>query len=42
VAGPRARDCTLAQGRVTLDLADVSAPKAVIVLPAWPPADLAA
>ena len=29
-------------GRITLDLADVAAPKAVIVLPAWPPADLAA
>ena len=28
-------------GQITLDLADVSAPKAVIVLPAWPPADLA-
>ena len=29
-------------GRITLDLADVSAPKAVIELPHWPPADLAA
>lgn len=29
-------------GRITLDLADVAAPKAVIQLPAWPPADLAA
>lgn len=29
-------------GRITLDLADVAAPKAVITLPAWPPADLAA
>jgi len=29
-------------GAITLDLADVAAPKAVISLPAWPPADLAA
>ena len=29
-------------GQITLDLADVAAPKAVITLPAWPPADLAA
>ncbi|MFC3069704.1 hypothetical protein [Phenylobacterium soli] len=29
-------------GRLTLDLADVAAPKAVINLPAWPPKDLAA
>jgi hypothetical protein len=29
-------------GRITLDLADVAAPKAVLVLPGWPPADLAA
>ena len=29
-------------GRITLDLADVAAPRAVIVLPAWPPKDLAA
>ena len=29
-------------GRITLDLADVAAPKAVITLAAWPPADLAA
>jgi hypothetical protein len=29
-------------GRITLDLGDVAAPKAVIVLPHWPPADLAA
>lgn len=29
-------------GRISLDLGDVAAPKAVIVLPAWPPADLAA
>lgn len=29
-------------GQITIDLADVTAPKAVIVLPAWPPADLAA
>ena len=29
-------------GRITLDLADVAAPKAVIVLSAWPPKDLAA
>lgn len=30
------------KGAITLDLADVAAPKAVISLPAWPPADLAA
>lgn len=29
-------------GQITLDLADVAAPRAVITLPAWPPADLAA
>jgi hypothetical protein len=29
-------------GQISLDLADVAAPKAVITLPAWPPADLAA
>jgi hypothetical protein len=29
-------------GRITIDLADIGAPKAVLVLPAWPPADLAA
>lgn len=29
-------------GRVTLDLGDVAAPKAVISLAAWPPKDLAA
>jgi HAMP domain-containing protein len=29
-------------GQITLDLADVAAPKAVISLPAWPPKDLAA
>ena len=29
-------------GRITLDLADVAAPKATIALPAWPPKDLAA
>lgn len=29
-------------GRISLDLADVAAPRAVISLPAWPPKDLAA
>ncbi|HEX3700620.1 MAG TPA: hypothetical protein VHV27_08100 [Phenylobacterium sp.] len=29
-------------GRITLDLADVAAPRAVIALAAWPPKDLAA
>ena len=29
-------------GRLTVDLSDISAPRAVIVLPAWPPKDLAA
>lgn len=29
-------------GRITLDLGDVAAPKAVISLAAWPPKDLAA
>lgn len=29
-------------GRITLDLADVAAPKATITLPSWPPKDLAA
>jgi hypothetical protein len=29
-------------GRLTLDLGDAAAPRAVIALPAWPPSDLAA
>jgi len=29
-------------GQISLDLGDVAAPRAVITLPAWPPADLAA
>jgi hypothetical protein len=29
-------------GRLTIDLGDVAAPRAVIPLPAWPPRDLAA
>lgn len=29
-------------GEISLDLGDVSAPRAVITLPAWPPKDLAA
>jgi hypothetical protein len=29
-------------GRLSVDLADVAAPRAVISLPAWPPKDLAA
>lgn len=29
-------------GRLSVDLADIAAPRAVITLPAWPPKDLAA
>jgi hypothetical protein len=33
---------TFRDGRLSIDLADVAAPRAVISLPAWPPKDLAA
>ena len=29
-------------GRLSVDLSDISAPRATIALPAWPPKDLAA
>lgn len=33
---------TFRNGRLSVDLADIAAPRAVIALPAWPPKDLAA
>jgi hypothetical protein len=33
---------TFKEGRLSIDLADVAAPRAIISLPAWPPKDLAA
>lgn len=38
----QALSATFRSGRLSLDLADVAAPKAVISLPNWPPQDLAA
>jgi HAMP domain-containing protein len=38
----QAMSAAFRKGQITLDLGDVAAPKAVITLPAWPPADLAA
>lgn len=38
----QAMAATFKNGRLSVDLADVAAPRAVITLPAWPPKDLAA
>lgn len=38
----QALSATFRSGRLSLDLADVAAPRAVILLPNWPPKDLAA
>lgn len=38
----QALSASFRDGRLSVDLADVAAPRAVIALPAWPPKDLAA
>ncbi len=38
----QAVSATFKDGKLSIDLSDISAPRAVISLPAWPPKDLAA
>lgn len=38
----QAISATFRDGRLSVDLSDISAPRAVIALPSWPPKDLAA